>query len=181
MRTETAEIRKLPDSELEERLAGNREELFNLKFQAITEPIKNPAQIHQLKKEIAQVLTILQARKIGIEEVGLSGLDANVEVEDVAQRPCTDTAPRFGLSELAAVKVFVGFGNGDVFPGELHVMVGEGHGAQKEPGGIVIGGVELLSSRPCRGGSEFPAEPVKEEPRGANTGCVTFDGFVHHV
>ena len=63
------EIRRMADDQLRDRLRDFQEELFNLKFQATTEPIDNPAGIRRLKRNVARIRTILRGRELGIETV----------------------------------------------------------------------------------------------------------------
>ena len=51
-------------SDLAERLANTKIELFNLRFQHATGQLDNTARIGQVKKEVARVLTELRAREI---------------------------------------------------------------------------------------------------------------------
>jgi large subunit ribosomal protein L29 len=59
-----AELRELPDDELRQKLAEGKEELFNLRFQVVTGQLDNPRRIKQVKREIAQVLTVMREREI---------------------------------------------------------------------------------------------------------------------
>jgi large subunit ribosomal protein L29 len=61
-----AELRELPDDELRQQLADNKEELFNLRFQIVTGQLDNPRRIKQVKQEIARVLTVLREREIAL-------------------------------------------------------------------------------------------------------------------
>ncbi len=54
----------LGDTDLIERLADHKEELFNLRFQFATGQLDNSAGIRNVKKDIARVLTELRAREI---------------------------------------------------------------------------------------------------------------------
>ncbi len=54
----------LGDTDLIEKLADGKEELFNLRFQLATGQLDNPARVKQVKKEIARMLTELRAREI---------------------------------------------------------------------------------------------------------------------
>ena len=54
----------LGDTDLLERLADHKEELFNLRFQFATGQLDNSAAIKAAKKDIARVLTELRAREI---------------------------------------------------------------------------------------------------------------------
>lgn len=58
------ELRELSDSELLEKLAGFKEELFNLRFQMATRQLDNPMRIRQVKKDIARIKTILRERQL---------------------------------------------------------------------------------------------------------------------
>jgi large subunit ribosomal protein L29 len=59
-----SELRELPDDELRQQLDDSKEELFNLRFQVVTGQLDNPRRIKQVKREIAQVLTIMREREI---------------------------------------------------------------------------------------------------------------------
>ncbi|MDP8960071.1 MAG: 50S ribosomal protein L29 [Actinomycetota bacterium] len=59
------ELRELPEEELRERLAEQKEELFNLRFQHVTGQLDNPRRMKQVKGEIARVLTVLREREFG--------------------------------------------------------------------------------------------------------------------
>ena len=64
----------LGDTDLLEKLADHREELFNLRFQLATSQLDNSAALKAVKKDIARVLTELRAREIAdaeaLEEAG---------------------------------------------------------------------------------------------------------------
>jgi large subunit ribosomal protein L29 len=55
------------NAELQERLDQDRQELFNLRFQAATQQIDNVRRMREVKKNIARILTILAER--GLREV----------------------------------------------------------------------------------------------------------------
>jgi large subunit ribosomal protein L29 len=57
------EIRGLTTEELERELRRRTEELFNLRFQAMTEQLTNPALVPQLRRDIARLKTILRERE----------------------------------------------------------------------------------------------------------------------
>lgn len=65
--TTAAELRELADDELAERLEENREELFNLRFQAVSGQLDNPRRIAEVKREIARILTVQRERSIAEE------------------------------------------------------------------------------------------------------------------
>ncbi len=63
--TRAAEYRELDDDELDTRLINSRKELFNLRFQAATGRLDNSARTGQVRRDIARLLTVLQAREEG--------------------------------------------------------------------------------------------------------------------
>jgi large subunit ribosomal protein L29 len=63
-RAKTAEIRDLPQGELEQKLAETKEELFNLRFQNATGQLDNYKRIGQLRKDVARIKTILRQREL---------------------------------------------------------------------------------------------------------------------
>ena len=62
------ELRNKTVAELESELASLKDELFKLRFQHATNQLENPAQISNVKKDIARVLTVLR-------EIELAGKD----------------------------------------------------------------------------------------------------------
>jgi large subunit ribosomal protein L29 len=58
-----ADLRELPDEELLQRLEGQKEELFNLRFQAATGQLDNPMRIKDVRHDIARILTVLRGRQ----------------------------------------------------------------------------------------------------------------------
>ena len=58
-----AEIRAMSDEELNAKLKSCKAELFNLRFAQATGSLTNPMQIHNIKKYIAKINTILRERK----------------------------------------------------------------------------------------------------------------------
>ncbi len=58
-----AELRELPDDELLGRLESQKEELFNLRFQAATGQLDNPMRIKEVRHDIARILTVLRGRQ----------------------------------------------------------------------------------------------------------------------
>ena len=58
-----AEIRVLSDEELNAKIKELKSELFNLRFAQATGSLTNPMQLHNIKKDIARINTILRERK----------------------------------------------------------------------------------------------------------------------
>lgn len=61
-----SEFRNLTTAEIERKIVGFKEELFNLRFQLATGQLDNPTQIRIVRKEIARAKTILRQRELGI-------------------------------------------------------------------------------------------------------------------
>ncbi len=61
--TRPSELRELSDDDLEHRLSERRQELFNLRFQAVTGAIENSARLKLTKREIARILTVVHERE----------------------------------------------------------------------------------------------------------------------
>jgi large subunit ribosomal protein L29 len=71
--TTAGELRELNDTELEQRLAEAKEELFNLRFQNATGQLDSPTRISQVRKDIARAETLLREREIEAAEALASG------------------------------------------------------------------------------------------------------------
>lgn len=61
-----SEFRNLTTVEIEQKVNGYKEELFNLRFQAATGQLDNPMRIKQVRKNIARAKTVLTERELGI-------------------------------------------------------------------------------------------------------------------
>ena len=59
-----AEIRELPNEEVNRELKEKRRALFNLRFQRETEQLERPAELRKLKKDVARLLTVLHEREL---------------------------------------------------------------------------------------------------------------------
>jgi len=62
-----SELRELDNERLQRRLVEIDQELFNLRFQKETGRLTNSARFGQLRKEIAQIKTILRERQLALE------------------------------------------------------------------------------------------------------------------
>lgn len=58
------EIRNLSAAELDDKVAGLKEELFNLRFQLATGQLENPARIREVKKTIARIKTVQREEEL---------------------------------------------------------------------------------------------------------------------
>lgn len=65
MKTKTNELRKLTTEEIIKKINEEKEELFNLRMKQATGSLENPGRIHELRKEVARLKTILNERKEG--------------------------------------------------------------------------------------------------------------------
>jgi large subunit ribosomal protein L29 len=62
--SELRSLRELTTRELEEKLTSTKEELFNLKFQLVTGHLEDHARVGRLRRDIAQIHTILAERRM---------------------------------------------------------------------------------------------------------------------
>tara|TARA_Y100000588_G_scaffold169424_1_gene183160 strand:- start:17 stop:265 length:249 start_codon:yes stop_codon:yes gene_type:complete len=60
------ELNDMTVSELEGKLKDNLESLQNFRFQKALQQLENPSQIRNVKKEIAQIKTVLKEYDLGI-------------------------------------------------------------------------------------------------------------------
>ncbi|ANF98377.1 50S ribosomal protein L29 [Paenibacillus sp. WLX1005] len=60
------ELRNLTTAEIEQKIAGFKEELFNLRFQLATGQLDNPTRISAVRKQIARAKTVVRERELGI-------------------------------------------------------------------------------------------------------------------
>lgn len=58
------EIRNLSTAELTEKVAGLKEELFNLRFQLATGQLENTMRIREVKKTIARIKTVQREEEL---------------------------------------------------------------------------------------------------------------------
>ncbi len=57
------EIREFSVTELNEKLANLKAELFNLRFQHAINQLENPTRISAVKKDIARIKTVIRERE----------------------------------------------------------------------------------------------------------------------
>ncbi len=63
-----SELNEMTHSELDVKLDENMEALQNIRFQKSLQQLENPLQIRHLKKEIAQIKTVIHEYELGIRE-----------------------------------------------------------------------------------------------------------------
>ena len=52
------DIRNMSAAEMEQKVSGQNQELFNLRFQLATGQLENPMRIREVKKTIARIKTV---------------------------------------------------------------------------------------------------------------------------
>ena len=62
------ELRKLTYKELSGKLDESKEELFNLRFQLVTNQLDNTARIKHVKQDIARIATVMREQEIAAWE-----------------------------------------------------------------------------------------------------------------
>ncbi len=67
------QLRELSITELEARLHDNITALENLRFQKALQQLENPLKIKQVRREIAQIKTVLHESALGIDLHGKHG------------------------------------------------------------------------------------------------------------
>ncbi|AGA56532.1 MAG: 50S ribosomal protein L29 [Thermobacillus sp.] len=60
------DFRNLTTAEIEQKISGYKEELFNLRFQLATGQLENPTRIRDVRKAIARAKTVIRERELGI-------------------------------------------------------------------------------------------------------------------
>ena len=62
------ELRKLNYEELGEKLEESKEELFNLRFQLVTNALDNTSRIAKVKRDVARIATVMREQEIAAWE-----------------------------------------------------------------------------------------------------------------
>jgi len=65
-----SQLRDMSAAELKVRLQDNMTALENLRFQKALQQLENPLKIKQVRREIAQIKTVLHESKLGINRQG---------------------------------------------------------------------------------------------------------------
>jgi large subunit ribosomal protein L29 len=66
-KTKMVDIRDRSDEELAVSLDRARDELFRLKLNRVTNQIENVMQIRHKRREVARIMTVMSARRKGLE------------------------------------------------------------------------------------------------------------------
>ena len=62
------ELRDMSDDQIEELLENAREEIFNLRFQHASARLEDVMRVRHVRREVAQLETVLRMRQLAIEE-----------------------------------------------------------------------------------------------------------------
>jgi large subunit ribosomal protein L29 len=84
--TNLEQLRDLPDEELKQALARNRDELFRLHLGQYTNQVTSTAALTTKRRDIARILTILRARELGTEKQAQAKAS-----KDAGEQPTTKT------------------------------------------------------------------------------------------
>ena len=82
------DLRTLDGEELSTRLKGARRELYELRFKLAVGQLDDHRQIRQVRKDIARILTVVHARRLG-EEI----FEVPVEDDEVVTAPVAAETP----------------------------------------------------------------------------------------
>ena len=63
-----SEIRELTNEQILKKIDEYKEELFNLRFSQATGNLEKPSRIHELRKLVARMKTILRERELAVKE-----------------------------------------------------------------------------------------------------------------
>ena len=61
---ELKKIREMSEAELNSELVRMKKDLFNLRFQHVTGQLENPIKMHETKRDIARVKTIIREKEL---------------------------------------------------------------------------------------------------------------------
>ena len=57
------DIRELTTEQIEEKIASTKDEIFTLRLKQATGNLEKPSRIHELRKDVARMKTVLAERK----------------------------------------------------------------------------------------------------------------------
>ncbi len=66
----TSEIRNMSDEEIRSRIDDTRQELMNLRFQVVTGQLTDTSRLKRVRRQIAQLETILKERELARTQEG---------------------------------------------------------------------------------------------------------------
>ena len=66
----TEKVRSMDAEDIEARIKGGEEELFNLRFRNAMKQLENPLEIRNLRRDLARLKTILAEHRSGLRPLG---------------------------------------------------------------------------------------------------------------
>jgi large subunit ribosomal protein L29 len=66
----TEKVRSMEADDIETRIKGLEEELFNLRFRNAMKQLENPLEIRNLRRDLARLKTILKEHRSGLRPLG---------------------------------------------------------------------------------------------------------------
>lgn len=88
------EIRKKTVEEINKDIKSLKEELFRLRFRKVTEEINKPNVIHDIRKDVARLETVLREHEI--KSLAAGGSAKAVENKSVKEEPVSKTQSKKG-------------------------------------------------------------------------------------
>ena len=76
------ELRQLSETELRDRVAELKEEIFNLNFQKATRQMADAKRISSSRREIARILTLLHEDELQIRSIQAAGEENRADGQD---------------------------------------------------------------------------------------------------
>jgi large subunit ribosomal protein L29 len=92
------DLRTLDGEELSTRLKGARRELYELRFKLAVGQLDDHRQIRQVRKDIARILTVVHARRLG-EEI----FEVPVEDDELVTAPAAAQTPAVAATQAPEV------------------------------------------------------------------------------
>lgn len=76
------EYRSMSVAEVEQRLGERLQELSHLRFQLVTKQLASPVSVRKVRREIAQIRTVLQEHNLGLHSLVTAQAAAEASPED---------------------------------------------------------------------------------------------------
>jgi large subunit ribosomal protein L29 len=110
------ELRDMSDEEIEESLENAREEMFNLRFQNASARLEDVSRIKAVRREIAQLQTVLQMRHLAIQEAV-----TNPEVAEAIVDQTWSAEARFSYEDSVWLVSFTDEDGKDLIEGRVNL------------------------------------------------------------
>jgi large subunit ribosomal protein L29 len=96
------DLRTLDPDELDNRFRGARRELYELRFKLAVGQLDDHRQIRKVRKDIARILTVVHARRLGEDVQEIPVQDASADVAGQPEVAATQIAARPSETEADA-------------------------------------------------------------------------------